>query len=166
MRISNPTPDLVRHVALHMRDRDYKEFSAVSHAQNRQELADGMAERYGERNDVMIGCLDDMTPVCVGAAIMARPNVITLLFFATDDFKEVALPVTRFIRKQFLPRLVAAGVHRIEAVSLAGYAEAHAWLKSIGLKPETQAMLGYGKNREAFVQFSWSKDAGPFSAQI
>lgn len=147
-----------------MRERDYKEFSAVSYAQNRQELADSMAERYGERNDVMVGCLDDMTPVCVGAAIMARPNVITLLFFATDAFSEIALPVTRFIKKQFLPRLIATGVHRIEAVSLAGHDDAHDWLETIGLKPETQAMLGYGRRGEAFVQFAWSKHVGPFGA--
>ena len=164
MRISNPTPDLVRQVALNMRDRDYKEFSAVSFAQNREELADALAERYGERLDVMIGCLDDMTPVCVGAAIMARPNVVTLLFFATKDFKKIAVPVTRFVKKQFLSRLVAMGVHRIEAVSLAGHSEAHTWLQTLGLKQETQAMLGYGRAGQAFVQFAWSKDAGTFGA--
>ncbi len=165
MRISSPTPELVRQVALNMRDRDYKEFSAVSFAQNREELADAMAERYGERLDVMVGCLDDMTPVCVGAAVMARPNVVTLLFFATKDFKKIALPATRFIKKQFLARLVATGVHRIEAVSLAGYSEAHKWLEALGLKQETQAMLDYGKNREAFTQFAWVREHGRFGGE-
>lgn len=164
MRISNPTPDTVRHVALHMRERDYKEFSAVSFTTDRRELADCLAERYGERTDVVVGCLDDYTPVCVGAAVMSRPNVITLLFFATDHFGEIALPVTRFIKKQFLPRLVHAGVHRIEAVSLAGYDDAHAWLKTIGLEQETEGLHGYGKNNETFVQFAWSRDVRPFGS--
>jgi len=147
-----------------MRERDYKEFSAVSFTSDRRELADLMAERYGERTDVVVGCLDDYTPACVGAAIMSRPNVITLLFFATDHFPEIALPVTRFIRKQFLPRLVHAGVHRIEAVSLAGYVETHAWLKTLGLDQETEEMRGYGKHGEAFIQFAWSRDVRPFGA--
>jgi hypothetical protein len=147
-----------------MRERDYKEFSAISFTTDRQQLADAMAERYGERNDVMVGCLDDYTPVCVGAAVMARPNVVTLLFFATEQFGEIALPVTRFIRKQFLPRLVHTGVHRIEAVSLAGYVETHAWLKTLGLDQETGDLRGYGKHGEVFRQFAWSRDDRPFGA--
>lgn len=164
MRISSPTPDVVRRVALNMRERDYKEFSAVSFTTSREQLAEAMAERYGSRTDVVVGYLDDMTPVCVGAAIMARPNVVTLLFFATDDLKEIILPVTRFIKKQFLARLVLSGTHRIEAVSLAGYDETHAWLKTLGLDKETESLLGYGKAGEAFVQFAWSKDVRPFGA--
>lgn len=157
MRISEPTPDAVRYVALNMRERDFDEFSAVSFATDRDELARDITARYGERNDVMVADVEG-EPVCVGATIMSRPNVITLLFFATDRFPEIALPITRFIKKQLFPRLVKTGVHRIEAVSMDGYEQAQHWLRTLGLEQETGPMPGYGRNGEAFIQFAWSKD--------
>ncbi len=160
MKINEPSPETVRFVALNMRDRDFEEFAAVSFAENREQLARDIAERYGTRNDVMVAGLDG-EPICVGATVMARPNVVTLLFFATDRFPEIALPITRFIKKQLFPRLVKTGVHRIEAVSIAGYDQTQNWLRTLGLARETEPMHGYGKNGEAFIQFAWSKDADP-----
>lgn len=160
MRISEPSPETVHHVALNMRDRDFEEFSAVSFASSREEMADIMAERYGSRHDVMVADVDG-EPVCVGATVMARPNVVSLLFFATDRFPEIALPITRFIKRQLFPRLVKNGVHRIEAVSIAGYEQTQNWLRTLGLEQETGAMHGYGKAGEAFIQFAWSKNASP-----
>ncbi|QIG74318.1 hypothetical protein EVC08_006 [Rhizobium phage RHph_N65] len=153
----------VAFVATHMRDRDYEEFSAVSPADDRPALAQLLSARYGDRPDVMCGSADG-TPICIGGTIEARPNVITLLFFATDDFPKIALPITRFIRKNLFPKLIAAGAHRIEAVSMAGYDQTHAWLRTIGLEQETGLMHGYGKRGEAFVQFSWSANVRPFGA--
>lgn len=163
MQISEPTTELVYSVAINMRERDFAEFSAVSFADTRSELAEIMAERYGRREDAIIGLTADGVPACVGAAVMSRPNVVTLLFFATDRFGEIALPATRFIKKQFFPRLVDNGVHRIEAVSMDGHIETHAWLKTIGLEPETGPMQHYGKGGEAFVQFSWRSDVRSIS---
>lgn len=156
MRISEPTADAIRYVALHMRDRDFDEFSAVSYASSREELAADITARYDGRGDVMVADVDG-EPICVGATIMARPNVVTLLFFATDRFPEIALPITRFIKRQLFPRLVKAGVHRIEAVSMSGYEHAQNWLRTLGLQQETSEMQGYGKNGEAFIQFAWLK---------
>lgn len=162
MKISEATPDDVWAVANAMRERDFAEFSAVSYADDRQGLADIMRDRYGTHPEVQIGYASDGTPVCVGGSVQARPNVISLLFFATDRFPEIGLGITRYIRKQLFPRLIDAGVHRIEAVSMAGYEETHAWLNTIGLERETGPMHGYGKNGEAYYQFSWSKDVRPF----
>lgn len=154
MKTSEPSPAVVRQIALNMRDKDFAEFSAVSFEDTRDGLADTLARLYGERNDVTVCSTDDGEPVCVGATVMARPNVVTLMFFATARFPEIALPVTRYIRRYLFPRLEKAGVHRIEAVSMAGYDEAHAWIRTLGLEQETKAMHGYGKGGEAFIQFS------------
>jgi hypothetical protein len=161
MRISKATPEAVRQVALYMRERDFKEFAAVSAFDDRGDIADALAERYGESPEIHVGYAGD-TPVCVGGTVQARPNVITLLFFATDDFPKIGLGITRYIRKQLFPRLIKAGVHRIEAVAMTDYAETRAWLRTIGLEAETGPLLGYGKNGEPFVQYSWSADARPF----
>lgn len=163
MKIEPARLDDVFYVAANMRDRDYEEFSAVSPAGDKEALACLLADRYGNRPDVMCGRMGG-TPICIGGTIEARPNVITLLFFATDEFPKIALPITRFIRKNLFPKLIAAGAHRIEAVSMAGHDQTHAWLRTIGLEAETGPLHGYGKNKEAFVQFSWSADVRTFGA--
>lgn len=163
MKIELCQPGDVYAVARNMRERDYDEFSAVSHADTREDLAQVLDIRYGNHPDVMCGSADG-TPICIGGTIEARPNVITLLFFATNDFPKIALPITRFIRKNLFPKLIAAGTHRIEAVSMDGHDQTHAWLRTIGLDAETGPLRGYGKHGEAFVQFSWSADVRPFGA--
>jgi hypothetical protein len=35
-----------------------------------------------------------------------------------------------------------------------GHVETHAWLNTLGLTAETGPLLGYGKNKEVFRQFS------------
>lgn len=142
----------MHYVARHMRERDVEEFMAVSSAANREMLVEGLVARYGNRQDVIAARLDD-EPVCIGITYESRPNVITLGFFATDKFPTVALRVTKFVRR-LLDRYEDCGVHRIEAVSLDGYQEAHRWLGILGLYPETGIMKAYGRNREAFIQFA------------
>ncbi len=152
MKIERATADAVRHVALNMRDRDFAEFSAVSPADTREQLAGVLSRSYGGREDVF-AIYHEQAPVGIAGTIEAWPNVITLLFFATDDFPKVALPVTRFFRRLF-DRYEAAGIHRIQAISLHDYAQTHQWLRLFGLKQETAPMLNYGRHGEAFIQFA------------
>lgn len=160
MRIVEATYESVFSVAQAMRDSDYAEFSAVSFADNRDDMAAVLAARYGRSPEIHVGFGDDGEPICVGGTVQSRPNVITLLFFATDRFPEIGLPITRYIKKQLFPRLRAAGVHRIEAVSSVDHTDAHAWLEALGMQAETAPMLNYGKNGEAFLQFSWVRADG------
>jgi len=153
MRIDRATRDEVHHVALNMRDRDYAEFSATSDCRNREELADLLADRFGGRDDVLCGALGD-EPICIGGTIEAWPNVLTLLFFATPQFPKIGLPITRFIRDRLFPQFDQVGVHRIQAVSLAGYDDVHEWLRVLGMEPETGRLHGYGKRGEDFIQFA------------
>ena len=154
MKVEPATALDVEAVALAMRARDYAEFSAVSWAADRAELARHLAARYGDQPSVICGHHDGL-PACIGGTIEARPNVLSLLFFATDVFPQIALPATRFIRDRLFPRLRAVGVHRIEAVSMAGHKETHRWLRTLGLEPEVAVMRGYGRAGEDFVQFAW-----------
>lgn len=163
MRIEHAAASDVAAVALNMRHRDYLEFSAVSPCNSRSELADLLTARFGDRPGDVLAVFDGERPVAIGGLIESRPNVITLLFFATDNFPAVALPLTRFIKRELFPRYIAAGVHRFEAVSMHRHEEAHRWLKILGLKMEA-ALFGYGRDRETFVQFAWTDDACPAGA--
>ena len=157
MRIDAPLRADVRYVAENMRQKDIVEFRAVSRAESTDELIETLIERYGDRGDTICARLDDGTPVAIGAMIESRFNVATLLFFATDDFPQIAMALTRFIVQRLFPRYRNAGVHRIECVSHIDYAEAHRWIETLGLKKEAE-MPGYGRNGETYLQFAWVDD--------
>lgn len=159
LRIAKATPDEIRTVALAMRDIDLHEFLAVSHATNRDELAGSLVDRLGSRQDILVFALDE--PIAIGGTIEGRPNVITLLFYATDRFRDIAVPLNRWITRELFPRLMSAGVHRLETIALHDNIQTHRWLRTLGLLPETGPLARYGKNGEDFVQFALvAGDAG------
>lgn len=162
MRIDTATPKDVFDVALHMRDSDYNEFNALAPTESRGALAHFLRDRY-KGDDVIVARIEDL-PVAIGRLVEARPNVITLAFFATPKLKFIGKPLTRFIRQRLLEPIKEAGVHRIECVSLVGHTEAHRWIRALGLREEGEPMAGYGKNGEAFQTFSWVSDVCKTSA--
>ena len=152
MRIEQATKFDVERVAVGMRNRDFVEFRALALADTREELAADLGRRYGDRHDVLCVWHGERR-VAVGGLIETRPNVISLLFYATDNFADVVLPLTKFIKRELFPRYIKAGVHRIEALSMVTYQEAHDWLNLLGLSLEG-VMVAYGKRREAFAMFA------------
>lgn len=159
MRIDTPTSEHVRYVADHIRPKDAEEFLAVSFAGTQAELADSLVERYSAHHQAYCFSDDDGTPVAVGAMCEGRPNVITLMFFATERFAKLALPIARFTKHRLFPEYRAAGVHRIECISIAGYEQAHRWIRLCGMQEEG-VFRGFGKGGETFHQFAWVADAG------
>ena len=159
MKIDAPTRGDVRHVAELMRTQDVTEFLAVSPAgiETQADLVEALVNRYGGAPDA-IGVYLGVVPVAIGAMVQHRPNVATLMFFATDDFPQVAAALTRFIVQRLFPQYRAGGVHRIECVSNAEYTQAHRWIGALGLKREA-VLPGYGRGMETFIQFAWVSDA-------
>lgn len=149
-RIEIATADDIRQVALLMRERDLEEFAAALPVQDRAGIAANVANRYGGRDDVLVGRRDDQ-PICIGGTILVG-DAIHLLFFATDDFPKIAVFITRFIRKELFPRYIEAGVRRIECASIDGYEHAHRWLRLLGLKDAGKAEFE-GRHGETFTHF-------------
>lgn len=154
MRVEYATADDIRTVALDMREADFREFIALSAADSREALAAQLVTRFAGRSDVMTGFDDRDRPVAVAGLVEHRPNVLSALFFATDDFESVALEVT-YIAHRLLRDVRATNVHRIEAVSMVGHDQAHRWIRHFGLKPEGPPMRCFGKNGEDYQQFAW-----------
>lgn len=163
MKIEPATAADVRHVALHMRERDFDEFRGISRFDSRVELSECLAGIYGGRSDILCGSLDGV-PICIGGSIEAWPNVVSLLLLATDDFPKIGRQITKFVRNELFPRYFGSGVHRIQAVSLDGYSQIHEWLNLIGLRREGPPMRGFGKNGEDYVMFAKVKHVRPLGA--
>ena len=130
---------------------------AVSSFETHDQLVDAIVERYAPHQDAYVFRTDGGAPVGVAGMIRHRPNVITLLFFATEQFAEIGSDLTRFVRKVLFPKYKELGVHRIECASIEGYAETHRWLEVLGMKEEA-IMPGYGRGGETYIQFSWVKE--------
>jgi hypothetical protein len=151
MKIEASTPADVVWVASHLRPADAREFLATSHAEGEADLPDELVQRFSHLKGFTAW---SGVPVAYGATIFARPNVATLLFFATPSFPSIALPLTRFIRRRLFPALRASGVHRIECVSIEGHVAAHRWIEILGLSHEAD-LPRYGRDGETFKQFAW-----------
>lgn len=164
MKIDAPRREDILSVARAMRARDYDEFIALSFAEDREALAESLAQRYSGQSDTFCAYAGDGEAVAVGAMVQARPGVVTLMFFATDRMGEIGLALTKFIAQRLFPAYTARGVHRIECVSLDGYEEVHRWIEVLGLRREAGPFRGFGRGREAFVQFAWVADESPVGA--
>ena len=163
MKIDAPSRGDILAVAQAMRARDYDEFSALSFAADRAAMAEALADRFAGKDDTFCAYAGGQ-PVAVGAMVMGRPGVVTLMFFATDRLPEIGLALTKFITQRLFPVYRAKGIHRIECVSLEGYEEVHRWIEVLGLRREAGPFKGFGRNGEAFVQFAWVADASPTGA--
>lgn len=156
MKLTTPNYGNVLSVAQRMRERDCAEFLAVSPFPDRAALAFNLSSRYGPREDTYV-VMHSGQAEAVGAMVQHRPHVATLAFFTTDKFPEFAHDLTRFIVRRLFPQYRERGVHRIECVSIDGYAEVHRWIETLGLQREA-IMPGYGRGGETFVQFAWVKE--------
>lgn len=159
MKLDAPSHETVRLVAERMREGDALEFLAVSPAEDREGLVEALVERYGGAPDAFGFYDEDRTPIAIGAMVQHRPNVVTLAFFATDEFPRIAADVAKFARRSLFPAYRARGVHRIECISIEGYEDAHRWIGMLGLVKEA-VMPGYGRGGETYLQFAWVADAG------
>jgi hypothetical protein len=162
MKIETATESDIRFVASRMREADLREFCAVNDASDRWGLTELLVQSYGARRDLIVAMTDEENPVAVGGLIPVRPNVVSLLFFATDEFRAVARGLTRWIKAELFPRLMAEGV-RIECWSQADHHVAHRWIEHLGLTRRYEDK-GFGKAGETFVLFTWVKDAGAAGA--
>lgn len=151
MTIRRATLDDVRHVALNMRDLDCEEFCAVSHAVDRQELADLLGVRYRDDPTVFVALAAD-EPVAVGGVFFMRPGVATLHMCATDSFARVVLPLTRWTRRELFRGIWRSGAHRIECLAMARNAAARAWVEVLGLRREA-TLQAYGAGRQDFIVY-------------
>ncbi len=155
--VTHATPELVYDVSLRMRERDLEEILAVCWESNREELAHGLAKRYG--NMPMCVCFgQDDQPICIMSAIAIHPGVWSMGLWATDDFPKIGRFITRWALQHFFPALQKAGLHRLECKSIIGYSEVHEWLRYLGFH-EGNAEKMYGKGGEDFITFYWHEGA-------
>lgn len=154
--------DRIRFVLDRARAADRRELAATMTDQPAETLPTQIAQscRFG-----MVAGAEDGEPVAVVAAAELWPGVWQVGMFATDRWHEVALPVTRWIRRALIPALIEAGAHRAHCYSLADRPASEDWLRHLGAQDEG-LLRGFGRNREDFVLFAWRlEDVSPVAGR-
>jgi hypothetical protein len=76
--------------------------------------------------------------------------------FATDRWPDVALSVTRHIRRVMMPEMIDAGANRADCWSMDGHDVAHRWLEVLGARREA-TLDDYGPTRKKYHCYSWTR---------
>ena len=95
-------------------------------------------------------------PVCAYGAYLGRPQMWTVWMFATDRWSEVALAVTRDIRRRMMPEMLSGDAVRADCWSMDGHDIAHRWLECLGAVREC-TVEDYGPTRKMFHCYSWTR---------
>lgn len=142
----------IEHVARNMRERDRLEICALSNSDDPVEAVSHLKflPYFGA-----VAAKDE--PIAVVGAVDLWPGSVSAFMFATDRWKEVAAQTTRWVKKTMIPTLFRNGVHRMQAYSMEGHDEAHAWLRYFGAKSRPEP--AYGKNHENFLYFVLDRSA-------
>ncbi|HTI86320.1 MAG TPA: hypothetical protein VL966_06930 [Alphaproteobacteria bacterium] len=138
-------------VAARMRDPDRDEIFATRWDDDPEKIADETIAC------ARFGCVawHGGEPAAVVCAMPLWPGVWTVAMYATTSWPAVAPAVTRWIRRQLMPDIVATGAHRAECRSLATHVMAHRWLERLGARREA-LLTDYGRNREAYYVYAWT----------
>jgi len=155
MHLTTVTYDAALHVAANMREWDKKEIYAVRWTDDPKEIARDCAA-YGRFGWI---AWHGGEPVAVVGAVPVHPGVWSVYMFATDCFRQIAISLTKFVRRVIIPALVDTGAHRAECASMEGHAEAHRWLELLGATREGSPMMEYGKDGENFIRFVWRRES-------
>ena len=142
----------VVYVARRMRASDAEEIWPITIAKTPEALALGAV--YGVGYKFVVG--SGAVPVATWGASPTRPGVVSVWMFATDRWPEVALTVTRHIRRELMSTLIDAGYVRAECWSHANHHVAHKWLEILGAIKEA-TVEDYGPNRVPYHCYSWTR---------
>lgn len=154
--IANPDPINVTYVARNMRDMDAKELFATRYEDDPDALAMDMMTRWGPMWWIA-GNAETRRPIAVIGATERWPGMWQVGMFATDEFGQIGLGLTRWVVRRMIPtiRETPSGVRRAEAYSIEGHDVAHRWLEMLGAVREPLPLDGYGKGGETFHKFVW-----------
>tara|TARA_R110000824_G_scaffold329221_1_gene516033 strand:+ start:1069 stop:1656 length:588 start_codon:yes stop_codon:yes gene_type:complete len=99
---------------------------------------------------------NDGAPVAAWGANLTRPLWYSVWMFSTDRWPEVALTVTRSIKRELIPELIDAGAVRADCWSMHGHHVAHRWLECLGARREA-TLEDYGPSRKTYHCYSWTR---------
>lgn len=94
-------------------------------------------------------------PAAIAAFTEHWPGVWWVWMFGTDNFRDAAIPLLRWFRKEANEILSVCNGHRLQCDSMMGHEEAHKMIQAFGGVPEGPPMRRYGKHGADYQRFIW-----------
>lgn len=142
----------LRQITRHLRKSDMDEVRGIAGSMDYKDLAYLIAGIPGFKFVAMNPILQ--TYYGVGGFTAVRMGVFEGWILGTNNFQKAYIPLTRAIKRDIIPAIIAGGAHRLECKSVATHEEAHKWLEVMGAKYEG-THYGYGMNGEDFKTYAW-----------
>lgn len=136
-----------------MRERDKAEIYALRDHDNPLQLAMEAHHMIRNKGRGQIAWWQGR-PAAMLAFTEDWPGVWSVWMFGTDDFKNVAIDLVRWARKEANEILKVCAGHRIHCDSLSTYEEAHKLIQAAGGRYECE-FPKYGKGGEDYKRFVW-----------
>jgi hypothetical protein len=157
VRLATPSVADVAHVCRLMRPDDVAEVFAARYDDSWTNLAFDYEAMRPQATCFYAAFGQGRTkPAAIFGAWESHPGAGQVHLIATKRWRDVALPVTRFIKNVMVPCLMEAGWRRAECRALATNQTARRWLYYLGAREEA-LLEGYGRAGEDFVQVSWDR---------
>ena len=138
----------VVYIARNMRAADKEEIYPHLFRPTPEDLA---AMSHGQR--FCYAAFKDNIPVAAWGANERLPKVWQCWMFATDQWPDVALSVTKSIRREFSTEIAKTGAVRLDCWSADGHNVAHRWLETIGFIREATCE-DYSADRQTYHCYS------------
>jgi hypothetical protein len=150
IRIDFGTPETVGYIAKNLRQQDRDEIAAVSPTTEVSQHLTFKVMMFSREVYVAIR----NKPAAAWGFVELWPHVGSCFAFGTDEWGSVMRAVTNHVRRYMLPRVIAAGYHRMECRALAGRDDVARWVALLGGQPEA-VLRRFGKNGEDFMVYRW-----------
>jgi hypothetical protein len=154
MKLLEPTPDAIRHVARGMRDLDREEIFCQRDDDDPDALAAEVLSGWGPY--YFVAATPAGEPAAVVGATRLWPGVFSAWMFSTPRVDIINFSLTQFIKTAMIPGVAALGAHRCEALSMASHTVAHRWLEYLGAEREA-VLRRYGRNGQDFFVYRWDR---------
>ena len=141
-------------VVLNMRERDRVEiFNMRPHDSPLQLVQEIKIASTGHRRTM---AWSDRTkrPAAFGAFTESWPGLWDVWMFGTDDFKDCAVEMLRWFRREANDVLQHCKGHRLQCDSRFDHDEAHKMIKALGAIEEVR-LRRYGKDGSDYIRFVW-----------
>lgn len=93
-------------------------------------------------------------PIYAGGIFEEKPRTWVCWGLATDRFAEIAISLTKVIRRDIIGPLVARGSEHLHSCGLGGYPDIARWMQFLGAR-QHKCLPRFGKNGEDVIIYKW-----------
>ncbi|MBS7703184.1 hypothetical protein [Chelatococcus asaccharovorans] len=151
----------IEHICRNLRPIDRHEVMAVRFNDDPDALVDDIL-MLGPRKLGLFALADaGREPVALVGAHLMTPTTAAASMIATARWNAIARPAHRWVRRVFMPAVLAPHVARAECRVWDGNTVARRWLRRLGFAEEGRAPA-LGRHGEAYVQCAWINPSWTF----